>query len=483
MVRAFKIACGGGNSSFSHVSSGQKMSNYKMSLDDAVRVCWDVQPDSFEILLKGEKAKKLRTLIREKDEAFKFTRPKGTINNWPNNADIQIFEKQTEGDAPSPVTPYHRALVVDGPEDDSLILYVHAQRGGLRPESEAVTDKATHLTLFQSGATSKTQGSGTRKKEKTTLQYFTKPQYDEFINASLASRYNIEKEKHEMPDSLREAPLNEFIKKTDYWNKGIFLSVLGVVSGFPSGICGNEKYDIKRLEKFLFFAANTPHCVFFDVSVETSKNEGILLKFVINKDESKKCKTAVADGQDEKGKKGKPAPTPTSSQRPQKPKDQPPTSPEKKVPNTSEGSSSSSKGRAEPNGTVPRSNKISNVDEAASVLMTHLRSAYESFTPPAGADKTGLQQLIATKSFPQFEQREAYTIEADQALWEKIRTFLDTSEKQPDGVEGIYAIFGGLKWFEEDPAAANLRNILDACISLWKFRTLNPVAEVHVAAT
>jgi hypothetical protein len=106
-----------------------------------------------------------------------------------------------------------------------------------------------------------------------------------------------------------------------------------------------------------------------------------------------------------------------------------------------------------------------------------------SFTPPAGADKTGLQQLIATKSFPQFEQREAYTIKADQELWDEIRTFLDKSEKKPDGVERIYDIFGGLKWFEEDPAAANLRNILDACISLWKFRTLNPVAEVHAAAT
>ena len=454
-----------------------------MSLDNAVRVCWDVQPDSFEILLNGDKAKKLRTLIEEKKADFSFTRPKGTINNWPSNAHIQIFEKKPESDVLSPITSYHPAVVADGLKDDSLILYVHAQRGGLRPETEAITDKATHLTLFQSGATSKTEGAGTKKKEKNTLKYFTKPEYDAFIKASLDSRYNIDKEKHDMPGSLSEAPLNEFIKKTDFWNKGIFLSVLGVVSGFPSGICGNEKYDKKRLEKFLFFAADTPHCVFYDVSVEESKDEGILLKFVINNDASKKCQKANSDKQEEKRQHEKPAQTSKSVPSPSKLKDQPPKSPKKKVPGISEGSSSSSKARADLNGTVSQSNKISSVDEAAAALMTPLRSAYESFTPPAGADNTGLQKLIDDKSFPKFEQREAYTIKADQELWDEIRTFLDKSEKKPDGVERIYDIFGGLKWFEEDPAAANLRNILDACISLWKFRTLNPVAEVHAAAT
>ena len=461
------------------------MSKYKMSLDKAVRVCWDAQPDSFEILLNGETAKKLKALIEEKDKDFNFTRPKGTINNWTSNACIQIFEKQTESAASSPITPYHPAVVVDGPKDDSLILYVHAQRGGLRPETEAITDKATHLTLFQSGPTSKTEGAGTRKKEKKTLKYFTKPQYAEFITASSASRYNTAEERHEMPESLSKDPFEGFIKKTDYWNKGIFLSVLGVVSRFPSGICGNEKYDKKRLEKFLFFAADTPHCVFFDVSVEESKDGRVLLKFVINNDASQTCKKANSDKKEEEGKLGKPAQTATSLQRPSKLKDKPPTSPEKKVPGMSEGSSSSSKARADPNGTVSQSNKISSVDEAASALMTQLKSAYQSFKTAHGTTETnkGLETLLQNGKYPELEQREAYTIRASDELWEQIEAYLKKTGGHPESLKKIYDIFGGKEWFQEDPATANLRNILDACISLWKFRSLNPPIQASAAAT
>jgi len=113
--------------------------------------------------------------------------------------------------------------------------------------------------------------------------------------------------------------------------------------------------------------------------------------------------------------------------------------------------------------------------------MIPLRSAFKSFVPPDQSSPLG--DLLGNDDgknaiFPTFEQRESYTIECkDNETWENIKTYLKQAEQTPEKITELYSIFNGKEWFELSPSAANLKNILDACISLWKFRSLNPAVD------
>jgi hypothetical protein len=438
-----------------------------------VHVCWNVQPDTFRIELGKDKTAQLEGLISKKNEEFKYVDTMN-IQNKASNAIIQVFET---GDASenTPITPPQKAVVAKSPSG-SLVLYINADKGGLRPEKGSLSG-ATPLTIFQKTLSTRSTGKTLPPTDKFKT-FDSEKDYEKFIEESKSSKYDPKLGKHTLSEDTFTDAAKQFISGKDAWNKGIFLSVWDVVSTFPQGFCDDQGNLKKTLEKNAFFVHEHPHCVFFNVSVEKN-NEGIIhLNFVIDKPASKKCTTKISQ-----------KPPPVQDHRKvnaaiQQPKaKQPPAvtpieNPPAPAPKPSKGSASGAR-------PPPPHQEITDVDGAASAIMNQLKNAYRTFKTahPSDKDNAALTKLLeGTDDYPKLEQREAYTIQANAALWESIKNYLKQNDGHSKSLKQIYDIFDGKEWFEEDAAAANLRNILNACISLWKFRSLNPPKPADAAA-
>lgn len=467
---------------FQDVKSTEKICKYKvMSSDTPVRVCWDVQPDSFKIRLKDEKAYSLRELIRAEDDEFVYPKVEKNIHNMKTNAYIQMFDRDDDQDDEKgefkPITAYHKVLVANGGDSGSLILYINADKGGLRPTKESI-EGATPLTIFQKTISSRSKGSGQKLKTEGKFKNFaSETEYNQFIDQSKTSKYDPDKGKHTLSDETFTDKAKQFIPGKDAWNKGIFLSVLDVVSTFPPGVCEAEGNLKKTLTDNHFFAAETPHCVFFDVLVGKYE-ETILLKFVIDKPESKKCSESTEKESVKKNGENRIKSDSVDLKKQQETRQQP------SAPQKGASTGSGSVAPPKPDKKHVESTETTDVDGAATAIMRQLQSAYDNFknAHPSSQNNAGLNVLLDSKVYPVLEQREAYTIQANTELWGKIKAYLKETGENPESLKQIYGIFDGKEWYEEDPATANLRNILDACISLWKFRSLNPPIEAAAAA-
>ena len=93
-------------------------------------------------------------------------------------------------------------------------------------------------------------------------------------------------------------------------------------------------------------------------------------------------------------------------------------------------------------------------------------------------------------SFPAFEQKNKYVLDLanlsqdeQKSVWDDITKYLDANDNRPQGIQNLYNVFEGKKYYEDGPEASDLRNILDATIALWKYRSLNLQNQSSAALT
>jgi len=476
-------------------------------------VCWNVQPNDFKIELGGENVGQLSQQLA--DAGFpNIPKTQKGLHVTPSNAYFQFFSGGDTSE-PIPITPMYPGTYVLhkekldkeklDEEKPKLVLYVRGDRG-LRPGLKFVKKP---LLLFQKKTTNRNLTTEKRTSEggKKDNPIFTdEEKYGDFVKiVKDKASYNGAKGNHTFPTQLGEETYWKDFNRENGWDKGIFLSVLNALGDSKKGICPDMVSPLETLKKESFFDQITKddvHCVFFKVSVEkTEKKDKPVFKFVIDKEKTGTCKNADESPKETSDVKKRRA---TASERKVKEvadESSTPSSQSKKTSRKGQTKpldqaipAAASSNQREPSSEVTQSTEKSVIkepkqiaDDAAIELMKCLQSAYTRYCledntvsklcTTGNALGTLLEDNKNDAKFPTFEQRKEYTIEITGGdpddIWNKITAYLGEHERKPEGIHALYTIVGDKKYYEETPLAANLRNILDSCISLWKYRTLN----------
>ena len=441
----------------------------------ALSACWNVQPHDFKITLPKEKWKSLI------DEIVDLNYEIPGNKHFKTNAFFKFYLESEE------ITPkYPGGYRFDS--DNNLELFLNAGQRGLRPAKEDVQNP---LALFVSEVDRRTDNRKSKEASSVNEKLFDDENaFKTFLSKATSLKFDSSQQKHDLGDVEKDYK-TQIKKKSEgnkYWDKGLYLSVLNAVNDNRKGMCPESEKQMSTLKKGNYFKHiyEEIHCVFFKITVENEGGKLPLFKFIIpdQPSASDTC-TPYADGDQNTESVPKThltkRPKPDQLQNPIAEKGA--RSPAQKGGDKiapGQGDSSSSKGRQ-------TSTEISSMDQVFSALMNQLRSAYDSFKTAHNSNKrgnaAGLENLLRTNVYPKLDQREAYTIEANEALWAKIKEYLKKNGGTPESLTEIYNIFDGKEWFEEDPATGNLRNILDACISLWKFQSLNPAISASAVAS